>query len=118
MAKLLVKAQMSRAAKKCGELICGFLRTDERLHIIPKFLILIAILALAYFSPIILHKTTTAVLADEPTVDPILTAPQPIHTTSRFESKLVTQVDAIPLKTVTKDDPYKELDDDAVVQEG
>lgn len=91
--------------------------TDERLHIIPKFLILVVVLALAYLSPIILHKTTP-VLADEPSTDEVLTAPQPIHTTSRFETKLVTQVDTISLKTVTKDDPDKELDDDTVVQEG
>lgn len=48
----------------------------------------------------------------------ILTTPQPVHTTSRFESKLVTTTETLDRPTITKDDPTRELDDDQVVDEG
>lgn len=50
--------------------------------------------------------------------DPILDAPQPIHTTSRFEKKISTIVKKISRKIVKKDDPDLEIDNDTVAMEG
>lgn len=56
--------------------------------------------------------------ADEPQPKEVLSALEPIHTTSRFETKLVTDTETIPRDTITKPDPDQELDNDIVVQEG
>ena len=50
--------------------------------------------------------------------DPVLGAPTPLHTTSRFETKLETQSERIERKTVYKDDPEREIDNNATLQEG
>jgi 3D (Asp-Asp-Asp) domain-containing protein len=47
-----------------------------------------------------------------------LTAPQPIHTTSRFETKLETQEIKIEKEATFKDDPEMELDEEKVLDEG
>lgn len=47
-----------------------------------------------------------------------LDAPQPIHTTSRFETKLLTQETKIEKETVTKKDDSMELDEEKVLEEG
>ncbi len=60
----------------------------------------------------------TEVVAQETTSQIELSLPQPIHTTSRFETKLSTQTDTIPKDTVIQNNPDKELDDDTVLDEG
>jgi len=50
--------------------------------------------------------------------EPVLEAPQPIHTTSRFETKLVDVKIKIPRQIVKKDDPDLEIDNDTIAQEG
>src|SRR5260221_804104 len=44
------------------------------------------------------------------TLNPVLDATQPLHTTSRFEKKLETKVEVIPRNTVNKPDPEREID--------
>lgn len=82
-----------------------------------KYLVIISVLILAFLLPN-LRSSPTLVKAQTQEDNPVLSAPQPIHTTSRFETKLKTEVETLPRETVTKDDPDRELDDDQVIQEG
>ncbi len=70
--------------------------------------------SLLYFSP----PSETQVLGAEVTPEQVLQAPQPIHTTSRFETKLFTTTEKIDRPITTKDDPESELGEEKVVQEG
>jgi 3D (Asp-Asp-Asp) domain-containing protein len=54
----------------------------------------------------------------EATPSGVLAAAEPIHTTSRFESKIEKEIDKIARKVVYKDDPDRELDDNVTLQEG
>lgn len=80
-----------------------------------KYLIVLTITAIAFLLP---HSSPTLVQAQTPQTNEILSAPQPIHTTSRFETKLITKVEKIEKKIVIKEDSDKELDNDTVLTEG
>lgn len=58
------------------------------------------------------------VQAEQPDKDLVLKLPQPIHTTSRFETKLQTEEEVIPRDTTYKDDPEKEIGEDTTIDEG
>lgn len=93
--------------------------TSRLVNLDPRALLLVPLIMLltASFLPnVALHPKS--VEAQEVTPNEVLSAPQPIHTTSRFETKLVSQVDPIAYQTITQDDPNKELDDDTVVTSG
>lgn len=81
-----------------------------------KYLILLIVLTTCYLS-IHFYQAPTLVAAQEKTQEITLTT-QPIHTTSRFETKLITQTDTIAKTVMVKDDPSQELDDDTVLSEG
>src|SRR6266853_2106108 len=81
--------------------------------------------ALAIFIALFFFWATTHLPIDlshaedqKPDEDFVFDIPQPVHTTSRFETKLETQTQTIARNTVTKDDPEREIGDDATVQEG
>lgn len=76
------------------------------------------LIILSLLLPSLPKAISTAQASEESDNDYVLTAPQPIHTTSRFEIKLVSDVEVLPRDTVIKNDPDKELDDDSVVDEG
>ncbi len=85
-----------------------------------KLLIAFALGFLVLNSPSWLPQTfvETQVLGAETEPNPALDAPQPLHTTSRFEKKLETVTEKIERKTINKDDPEREIGNDAVAQEG
>lgn len=58
------------------------------------------------------------VQAEEPDKDLVLKLPQPIKTTSRFETKLLTEEEKIGRETVYKDDPEKEAGEETTLDEG
>src|SRR5579872_6026546 len=80
-------------------------------------LAILAVLILALLSSHFPHQSFNA-LAQEKDPQEVLEAPLPVHTTSRFEKKLITEVTPIPRQTITQNDPNKELDDDSVLDEG
>jgi len=84
---------------------------------VDKLIVLIFLLPLSYLGSFLIQHPTT-VSAESPDPKEILTAAQPIHTDSRFDTKLKTTVETIARQVVTKDDPDKELDDDTVMDEG
>lgn len=82
-----------------------------------RILILGIILIIAYLSPFLV-KQPSYILAQTPVPNEVLSAPQPIHTTSRFETKLVSETATIPQNVITKNDPTQEIGNDTIVQEG
>lgn len=58
------------------------------------------------------------VLGEETSSPQILPAVQPIHTQSRFETKLEEVVEKIERKTIYKDDPEREVGEESVAEEG
>lgn len=81
-----------------------------------KLISIYALLLLALILPHLPQPAIVSALQSDP--QEVLTAPMPVHTTSRFERKLITEVTAITKNTITKDDPDRELDDDVVLSEG
>ena len=82
-----------------------------------KLFIVLALLVLATQAPDFILPQTD-VLAEQKTPEEILAAPQPIHTTSRFETKLESKVTKLDKKIVYKDDPEQEIGEEKVVEEG
>lgn len=84
--------------------------------LLTSLIIVGGILGLVYFSP----PTDSQVLGAETTPDKqqTLDAPQPIHTTSRFETKLETKTEVIEKEIVSKNDDEMELGEEKTVQEG
>jgi resuscitation-promoting factor RpfB len=82
-----------------------------------KTILIISIISLIYFAKDIVPKPTP-VLAENSSPKLDLSAPQPIHTTSRFETKLSTLTTAIPQDTVYKDDPQTEIGNETTLQDG
>ncbi len=80
-------------------------------------IIVILVLAILTYSGFNL-PSQPQVLAESLSQEEVLSAPQPIHTTSRFETKLESVTEQLPKKTVYKDDPEKEAGDESVVEEG
>ncbi len=83
---------------------------------------LITILALTILALTLPNETaksfaSQAVLGEQ-TAILALAAPQPLHTASRFESKLVTSTRKIARKTIYQDNPDLELDQEQVIDEG
>lgn len=79
--------------------------------------VLIIFLSVATLFPA-LNFTTSDVLAAEASPSDILPANEPIHTTSRFETKLISQVQTLPKNTTYQDDPTQELGDETTLSEG
>jgi 3D (Asp-Asp-Asp) domain-containing protein len=63
-------------------------------------------------------QTNTLVLGAETHPEEILSTSQPIHTTSRFETKFITDVTKLERKTEYKDDPETEAGEEKVLEEG
>jgi resuscitation-promoting factor RpfB len=80
-----------------------------------KLLILPLILA-SFLPNVSLHPSP--VIAQQRSIEETLRAPQPIHTTSRFETKLFTEEKILEREIVIKDDPDRELDEDKILAEG
>lgn len=83
---------------------------------IERLLGIILILTMAFFTrdlwplPNVVHADTSS--------QAILNTPQPLTTQSRFSEKLEEETEAIPRKTVYKDDPDTEIGTDTVLDEG
>ncbi len=84
---------------------------------ISRILIVALLLSFTLIAPL-LPESETNVLAAEKVIDPSLSAPQPIHTESRFETKLISTVQILDRTTTYKDDPEAELDTEQVLDEG
>lgn len=82
-----------------------------------KFLGVLVVLVLALTLPKI-SPTPSLLQAAPAQVDPVLEAPQPIHTESRFETKLETTTKVLPRDTVYKDDPNTEIGTETTLDEG
>ena len=76
------------------------------------------ILGLAFGMLILSPFQEPQVLGSEITPEQVLQAPQPIHTTSRFETKLFTTTEKIDRPVSFKDDPESELGEEKVLAEG
>ncbi len=81
-------------------------------------LFVLIIVAFLIFTSTKLSLFQNKVLAEEPDKDLVLKLPQPIKTTSRFETKLLTEEEKIQKETVYKDDPEKEIGEETTIDEG
>lgn len=84
-----------------------------------KFLGVLIVLTLALALPKLDPSPTLLQAAPpDPQVDEVLTAPVPIHTESRFETKLETTTKILPRDIIYKDDPDTEIGTDTTLEEG
>ncbi len=82
-----------------------------------KYIVLSGIIVIALLASILTVPSSSAE-AQTPTINEVLDAPQPLHTTSRFETKLESETVKIERQTIYKDDPEKEIGEDSVLEEG
>lgn len=82
--------------------------------------IFFALLALAtiFIGSQITNTRQPEVLAESTKTPDILDAPQPIHTESRFGTRLETTETKLERKTIVNDDPESEIGEEKVLQEG
>ncbi len=82
-----------------------------------KFLGLLVLITLVLLIPKI-NNNEAQVLGEEKTPQEALSAPEPVKTTSRFETKLEEDTEKIERKGIYKDNPDSEIGDDKVLEEG
>lgn len=102
-----MKMVLTLPTKKIGSMFSDF-----------KLLILVPVSLLAVIFSFLSLDSHSSVLGVEKRTEEVLDAPQPIKTNSRFQTKIFSsdQVIAAPVKE--KDDPDREIGDDATIQEG
>ena len=95
------------------------------MHLIERYLVVILLLGITtFFSqadfPIVYAENILGVSTDNVSTPPneTLDSFQPLQTESRFEEKLLTQIDKIEKKTTYKDDPETEAGEEKVLDEG
>ncbi len=85
------------------------LKTERLIIIVVLFILTLAVFQL---------PTYPQVYAENLSQEEILSATQPIKTTSSFQTKIETQTEIIPRKTIEKDDPNLEIGTEQITQAG
>ncbi len=83
-----------------------------------RFIFALLALTVIFIGPQIIHSPQPEVLAESTTATEVLDAPQPLHTESRFGTKLETTETKIDRKTIVKDDPETEAGEEKILEEG